>query len=53
MLKRLLKSLRQSVHNPVEKGKKENKGSCKALCAKAQMQQNVYFSQKKIVQMID
>ena len=40
MLKRYVKSLRQSVQNPVakEKKKKKNTGNCKALCAKAQTQ---------------
>ena len=37
MIKRLLKSLRQSAQNPVEKEKNKNKSNCKALCAKAQI----------------
>ena len=37
MIKRLLKSLRQSAQNPVEKDKNKNKSNCKALCAKAQI----------------
>ena len=41
MLKPYVKSLRQSVQNPVakEKKKKKKKGNCKALCAKAQTQE--------------
>ena len=44
MIKCLLKRLRQSVQNPVEKEKKEKKkkkkGNRKALCTKAQTQKN-------------
>ena len=39
MLKPYVKSLRQSVQNPVAKEKKKKKGNCKALCAKAQTQE--------------
>ena len=59
MIKRLLKSLRQSVQNPFEKEEKKKKGNCKVLCAKAQstcskltietLKQSIKYVQKAFV----